>query len=89
MAKIIIKKLSESEINDRKIKSWAIWEKEISRFNWQYEGDEECLFLEGAVTIETPEGKLNIGKGDFVTFKDGLKCTWDIKEPVKKHYRFP
>ncbi|RPI80017.1 MAG: DUF861 domain-containing protein, partial [Desulfobacteraceae bacterium] len=25
---------------------------------------------------------------DFVTFSQGLSCIWDIKSPVRKHYRF-
>ncbi len=25
---------------------------------------------------------------DFVTFKDGLACTWEIKKKVRKHYNF-
>jgi uncharacterized cupin superfamily protein len=89
MERVIIEKLSEKDIRDRGIKNWSIWEKEVSRFDWQYDGDEECLILEGEITIETSEGKFNIVKGDFVTFKDGLKCVWDIKKPVKKHYNFP
>ncbi|MFH0764257.1 MAG: cupin domain-containing protein [Candidatus Omnitrophota bacterium] len=32
--------------------------------------------------------KEELGKGDFVTFPEGLACTWDIKIPVKKHYNF-
>jgi len=89
MGKVIIKQLSEAEIAERKMRSWPVWEKEISRFDWQYDGDEECLILEGEVTIETSEGKYNIVKGNFVTFKNGLNCTWDIKKPIKKHYNFP
>lgn len=89
MAKVIIEKLSEAEINKRAIKSWPIWEKEVSRFDWQYDGDEECLILDGEVIVDTPEGKYTVKKGDFVTFKDGLKCTWDIKKTIKKHYNFP
>jgi len=89
MAKVIIEKLSEDEITKRKMKTWPIWEKEISRFDWQYEGDEECLILEAEVSIESAEGNYKIVEGNFVTFKDGLKCTWDIKRPIKKHYNFP
>jgi len=33
-------------------------------------------------------GKVQSGKGDFVTFPEGLSCVWDIKEPVRKHYNF-
>ncbi len=89
MTKVIIKKLSREEIAQRKMNTWPIWEKEVSRFDWKYEGDEECLILEGQVKIETPEGTFFISEGDFVTFKDGLKCTWDIIKSVKKHYNFP
>ncbi len=89
MAKVVIKKLDESEINLQGIKKWPIWEKEISRFDWSYDGDEECLILEGEVTVETADGNYTIKKGDFVTFKDGLKCVWDVKKPIRKHYNFP
>ena len=70
------------------IKSWPIWEKEVSRFDWHYNFTEECYILEGKVVVETPDGNVKFGKGDFVTFSKGLSCVWDIKEPVKKHYNF-
>jgi len=88
MAKVIIEKLSEREIMERNIKNWPVWEKEISRFDWTYDGDEECFILEGEVDVETPEGTVHIRPGDFVTFKDGLRCVWDIKQGIRKHYRF-
>lgn len=68
--------------------SWPIWEKEVSRFDWVYEGDEECLILEGEFSVETADEVYHIKAGDFVTFPDGLKCVWDIKVPVRKHYNF-
>ncbi len=88
MAKVIIENLSPERINEKGINSWPIWTKEVSRFDWTYTGDEECLILDGEFTVETDEGRFNIKPGDFVTFKDGLKCTWDITVPVKKHYNF-
>ena len=88
MKKVIIKKLSREEIEKRGIENWPIWEKEVSRFDWEYNGDEECLILEGKVVVETDEGEYSINPGDFVTFKDGLKCVWDIKESIRKHYNF-
>ena len=88
MGKVIKEKLSEQEINERNIRSWPVWEKEVSRFDWTYDGDEECFILEGEVDVETPEGTVHIGPGDFVTFKDGLQCVWDIKQGIRKHYRF-
>ncbi|MBI9038357.1 MAG: cupin domain-containing protein [Bacteroidales bacterium] len=88
MSKVIIKKLPKNEIEQLGIFSWPIWEKEISRFDWQYDTDEECLILEGEVEIETSEGRFSIKPGDFVTFKSGLNCIWDIKKNIKKHYSF-
>ncbi len=89
MKKIIVEKLAESEISQLGIRNWPVWEKEVSRFDWEYEGEEQCLFLEGEVVVETAYGSINIKKGDFVTFPDGLRCVWDIRKPVKKHYYFP
>ena len=89
MAKIIIQHLVENEIEKRDIRSWPVWEKEISRFDWSYDGDEECLILKGEVIVETGEGVFKLKEGDFVTFKSGLKCIWDIKKPIKKYYNFP
>jgi uncharacterized cupin superfamily protein len=89
MTKVIIQRLTSQEIEERQIKKWPIWEKEVSRFEHSYDGDEECLFLEGEVVIETEDSNYSISPGDFVIFQDGLKCVWDIKRPVRKHYNFP
>lgn len=87
--KIQVQKLSAEEIKKRGITGWPIWEKEVSRFDWSYDSQEQCYFLEGKVTVSTKDGQsVSFGKGDFVTFPKGLACTWDIKEAVKKHYRF-
>ena len=88
MTKVIIQNLYEEEISKRGVKNWPVWEKEVSRFDWQYNGDEECLILDGEVEVDTLEGNYSIKKGDFVTFKDGLECTWNVKKPIRKHYNF-
>ena len=70
------------------VKSWPIWTKEASEFPWSYAGTETCYFLEGEVTV-TPDGgaPVTMGKGDLVTFPDGMSCHWRITKPVRKHYR--
>ena len=88
MKKIEIKKLSDQEKLDKGINSWPIWEKEVSRFDWYYDFTEHCQILEGRVVVETEEGNVEIKAGDFVTFPKGLKCIWDIKENIRKHYNF-
>lgn len=89
MAKVTIGKLTDKAIEDRNIRKWAVWQKEVSRFDWQYDSVEECYIIEGEVIVETGEGDFHIKPGDFVTFSKGLKCTWDIRKPIKKYYNFP
>lgn len=68
---------------------WGIWTREISKFPWTYDERETCYFLEGEAVV-TPDGgaPVKIGKGDLVTFPAGMACTWDIRVPVRKHYKF-
>lgn len=84
-----VHKLDKKALDKMGVFGWPIWEKEVSRFDWSYDSIEECYFLSGSVTVETKDGqRVKFGKGDFVTFPKGLSCTWDIKEPVRKHYNF-
>lgn len=85
---ISVKQLSEEEISKRNIRQWPIWQKEVSKFDWYYSETEECLFLEGKVKIYYKDKVIEVGKGDFVTFPQGLECVWEVSEPVRKHYNF-
>ncbi|HID49223.1 MAG TPA: DUF861 domain-containing protein [Chromatiales bacterium] len=66
---------------------WPTWSKEVSSFDWHYDQAETCYLLEGEVVV-TPHGgePVRIGAGDLVIFPQGLSCTWEIHEPVRKHY---
>jgi uncharacterized cupin superfamily protein len=70
------------------VKTWGIWTKEPSTFDWSYDEQEVCYFLEGDVTVKTAEGEVHVRKGDLVTFPRGLTCTWVVKGAVRKHYKF-
>lgn len=85
-----IKVVRPTEAERRKLglDSWDRWECGRSTFPWYYDTEETCYILEGRVTVETAEGKVEIGPGDLVTFPAGLQCTWHVHEPVKKVYRF-
>ena len=85
---IKVEKLNEEALEELGVATWPIWEKEISKFDWSYSSEEQCLFLEGEADIETSSGTMHIVAGDFVTFPKGLDCTWNILVPVKKHYNF-
>lgn len=85
---IRIEKPTPARLRELGVTTWPIWEKEVSTFDWHYDEPEVCLFLEGEVTVKTAEGEVRFGKGDLVTFPQGLDCTWIVRSPVKKHYRF-
>jgi uncharacterized protein len=88
MSKVIIEKLSKEDIEKKGINNWPIWTKEVSRFDWFYDSTEHCQILEGEVIIESDEGNFTVKAGDYATFKKGLKCVWDVKKPIRKHYKF-
>ncbi len=88
--KIVVKKSpTETELEQLGVRSWPIWSKEASTFPWTYDEEETCYFLEGDVVV-TPEGgpPVEMGAGDLVTFPKGMSCTWEIRDPVRKHYKF-
>ncbi len=86
---IHVEKPSEETLLRLNVRSWPVWEKEISEFPWEYDEPETCYILEGDVIV-TPENGIPVrfGKGDLVIFPSGLKCMWKIKEAVRKHYKF-
>lgn len=71
------------------VSSWPTWSKEVSTFPWTYSDQEVAYVLEGEVIV-TPKGgdPVKFGKGDLVTFPAGMACTWEVKQPLRKHYRF-
>ena len=85
--KIRIHKPSEEEIAD--ITTCPTWSKEVSVFDWDYDAQETCYVLEGDVRVTTDDGTaVEFGPGDMVIFPRGLKCVWDVRKPIRKHYRF-
>lgn len=65
------------------------WDKEPAIFDWTYDAAETCYLLRGDVRVTTADGEVaEFGAGDMVTFPAGLQCTWEVRAPVHKHYRF-
>ena len=81
---------TEEELNELGVKSWGIWEKEKSVFDWSYSDTETCYILKGEieVTDNSTGEKLEFKKGDLVQFPKGLECVWNVKQPVRKYYNF-
>ena len=86
---IHIEKPSEEKLLKLNVKSWPIWEKEISEFHWEYDETETCYILEGDVVVTPDNGTpVRFSKGDLVVLTSGLKCRWKINKAVRKHYKF-
>ncbi len=47
---------------------------------WRENDEQEtCYFLEGSVVVTPANGEpVQIGKGDLVTFPEGMDCVWEI-----------
>jgi uncharacterized cupin superfamily protein len=70
------------------VSKWPTWSKEVSVFSWVFPEQEIAYILEGECVI-TPEGgqPVSFGKGDLVTFPAGMKASWEVKQPLHKHYK--
>ena len=82
--KIEVRKPTQKEREEAK--NWPIWEKEKSTFPWEYDMKETCLILEGRAKVNSEGDNVEFGASDYVVFPKGLKCTWKIKERIRKHY---
>ena len=88
MSKIVIKQLSDVEVDNMGILNWPIWTCEVSEFPWKYDVEESCLILEGEVYVAAGSDTVQIKAGDFVIFPRGLACVWQVTKPIRKHYQF-
>ena len=89
MGKIKVEKPTKEKLQQLDIDKWSVWECDVKKFDWEYDDNEIFYVLEGKVKVVTTEGeKVEFEKGDLVTFPKGVKCTWDVKEKIRKHYNF-
>ena len=86
---LVERKPSPMKLEVLGVYQWPIWRKEVSTFPWTYDVQETCYVLRGRFVV-TPDGgePMEFGRGDLITFPKGLSCTWQILEPVEKHYDF-
>ena len=86
--KVTIERPDPQRLKALDVSHWPIWTKEPSTFDWHYDEPETCYFLEGEVIVKTEGGEVRIRKGDLASFPKGLSCTWQVRQGVRKHYRF-
>lgn len=90
MSKIIVESNpTKSRLETLGVSKWPTWSKEVSTFPWVFPEQEIAYILEGEVVIKPNDGSaaVTFRKGDLVTFPAGLRCTWEVKQPLHKHYQ--
>jgi uncharacterized protein len=79
---------SPARLQELNVTKWPTWTKEISVFPWVFPEQEIAYILDGECVITPEDGApVSFGKGDLVTFPAGMKATWEVKQPLNKHYK--
>ena len=81
-------KPSPAKLDVLHVDHWPLWKKEVGSFLRRYDKTETCYVLHGRFVV-TPEGgePLEVRRGELISFPAVLACTWEILEPLEKHYR--
>ena len=89
MSDIIVEKApSQAHLDSLGVSKWPTWQKEVSVFPWTFHEQEIAYILEGECVITPTGGKaVKFGKGDLVTFPAGMTASWQVKQPLHKHYK--
>ena len=89
MEKVTVEKATADKMKELGVVHWSAWQHGAGKFEWEYKSTEHFYVLEGKVKVETEDGQVvEFGKGDLVTFPKGIKCTWQVIEPIRKVYKF-
>ena len=89
MGKVKLEKPTDERLKQLGVDKWNTWECDVKRFDWEYDEDETFYVLEGNVKVTTDDGEeVEFGKGDLVIFPKGTRCVWDVKERIRKLYKF-
>ena len=84
---IIVKKPTPESLEKLGVKTWPTLEKDPCKIDWFCDKTEASDFLAGRVIVVTEDGQeVEVKKGDLAVFPKGLRCTWYIKEPMRKHF---
>jgi len=91
-----VEKATQTLLDELDVKSWPTWSTQGSAKYVTgkqsplkvYDSNELSYIISGSMEItnaETGQSSL-VQAGDFVTFPNGFKCYWFVKETVLKHW---
>jgi uncharacterized cupin superfamily protein len=79
---------TQTRLDTLNVSKWPTWKKEISTFPWTFPEQEIAYIIDGECIVTTCCGTTaSFGKGDIVTFPAGINITWEVKQPLYKHYQ--
>ena len=88
MQVIVEKNPAQEKLQSLGVSKWPTWKKEVSVFPWTFLEQEIAYILEGECIITPTDGTpVHFGKGDLVTFPAGMTASWEVKQPLHKHYK--
>ncbi len=87
MSSLIVKHLSDAEVNRLKISSWEVWEHDAIKADWKVEEQETFYVLEGEVNITVGEKTFCVKKNMLASLPKDLECVWEIPKYIKKMYK--
>jgi uncharacterized protein len=78
----------QARLDSLNVTKWPTWQKEVSTFPWVFHEEEIAYILAGECII-TPTGgaPVSFGSGDLVTFPAGMTASWQVIQPLHKHYK--
>jgi len=83
---VFVRKPTKTEFAE--MRAMPVVRSKAGEFDCFYEVEETALIIEGEATVKYGERKVSLRAGDYVIFPKGLSCSWQIKKPVKKHYKY-
>lgn len=90
-----VEKASVNDIKALDVSTWSTWSSaENPKYavnklkSKEYEVNEVCYIDKGKFEITPGNGATatTVQAGDFVVFPKNFKCTWEVIEPVSKHW---
>ena len=93
-ANFYVEKANPSKIRSLKVDKWNTWSSSDSPSyavhnlkNKVYTTNELCYIDRGKFKITPKAGEsVEVKAGDFILFPKDFACTWDVEEPVFKHW---
>ncbi len=86
--KIKITPMTEEEALTLGITDWCEWTCKPSTFNWHYSEQETAFVYEGDVTVTANGEEALITGNMLVVFPKGMDCVWEVRETIRKVYKF-